>query len=305
MLITLRSQASPCFFPCIARRRAALVGHLELIPINGDYHGLGPVACLVCRRANPSPGLLSLRRRCQLGENARRRHHGVIDGDMGTFVQQPLHQLDHGRVLRVGRVLLKREPENGYRLSRHTAMHARDDPSQEPGLLVVVHLNHRHPVVGHCVQPQTPRNVNQIQDILLETSPAPSSSGSQHITADARVQRAGLVDGFDVTPDNLADGAERVDTTQSLRQHGISPELGQLRRPAVHRLDQIARHPCLVNRGQRSGSLVPGWCLLRSDQYSRGMQEVGYCRTLGQELGVGEDFELRLVVRGHFKLFLS
>lgn len=79
---------------------------------------------------------------------------------MRTLVQQPLHQLDHGRVLRVGRVLLEREPENGHRLSRHTAVHAGDDPSQEPSLLVVVHLNHRHPVVGHCVQPQTPRYVN-------------------------------------------------------------------------------------------------------------------------------------------------
>ena len=81
--------------------------------------------------------------------------------------------------------------------------------------------------------------VYQVEDILLETRPSETDTGAKELGAESRVVANGVGDFVDVGAGGLADGGEGVDGGNSLGEHGVGREFGELGGPETDGEDAI------------------------------------------------------------------
>lgn len=102
-----------------------------------------------------------------------------------------------------------------------------DDTLGEPALLVIVHLDHLAPVRSNLGKVQTLREINQVEDILLEAGSTKSDRGFEELGSDARVSTNSMGDFVNVCPGRFADCRKSIDGRDALGEHRVGGELGE------------------------------------------------------------------------------
>ena len=96
-------------------------------------------------------------------------------------------------------------------------------------LLVLVHLHHLPPVGSDLGQVEALTQVHQVQDVLLETRTTKPDGSLQEFRADTRIEADGVSDFVDVSTGGFADSREGVNGGDTLSEHSVGGEFGQLR----------------------------------------------------------------------------
>lgn len=233
----------------------------------------------------------------------------IVDGDVGTLVAEILAQSDCRRFASVAGVLLKGKAQDGNLLAGKGVEETRDDTVEEAPLLVFVHLDNLDglelgdigkaggtanlaPICSNLWKVQALAEVDQIEDVLLETTASETDTGLQELGTDSGVKAASIADFVDIGARSLADCGKRVDGRNPLGQQGIGGELRKFRRPEVHGDNLLMTNPASIDIRQRRSRRPAGVRVQGSDQDAVGIHQIGNGRALGEELGVGEDVEV-------------
>ena len=94
----------------------------------------------------------------------------VVDGDLGLFSDRIGDEGDCRRFASVGRVFLEGKAEDSNLLAGEIVEKAGNDPFGEASLLVLVHVDDATPVICYFVEMQRLGEVNDVEDVLLETA---------------------------------------------------------------------------------------------------------------------------------------
>jgi hypothetical protein len=113
----------------------------------------------------------------------------------------------------------------------------------------------------------------------------------EELGSHSRVLSDGESDLVNVGSGSLTDGRKGVDGRDSLGQHGVGSELGELGRPKTNSQDPLLGDPVVVDVGKGLTSVKTRLVLKRSNEDSVGVEQVRDGGSLGEELGVGEDVE--------------
>lgn len=163
---------------------------------------------------------------------------------------------------------------------------------------VAHHLNNSAPVLGDFGKVEGFRQVDQIEDILLETRTTETLSknklhhmtqahtyhrGFQKFGAHSRIFSDGKGDLINVGTGSLANGRKGIHGGDTLGQHGVGGELGQLGRPQTDCEDSVGWDPVGVDGHQSLASVETRFSLERTDQYTVGGEKILDGGTLGQE----------------------
>mmetsp|Transcript_32544 Transcript_32544/g.81957 ORF Transcript_32544/g.81957 Transcript_32544/m.81957 type:complete len:232 (+) Transcript_32544:903-1598(+) len=144
------------------------VVQLELVPLRHDAHRVRAVQRLLGRLEGGDV----LRVPLHVLRDLLVGHLGVVDGQLGAVLDEPLAHVDGGGLARVPRVLLEREPQHRDLLPADGVEHGAHHALNEATLLVVVHAHHAVPVVRHLLEPVALADIRQVQNVLLEARPA-------------------------------------------------------------------------------------------------------------------------------------
>ena len=216
---------------------------------------------------------------------------------------------DRSRLASVTSIGLEREPENRNALDeslislRSHQIHNRShlagngiekgvyDALGEAALLVIVHLNDLAPVRRDLGEMQALGEVDQVENILLEARSTKADGRLEELGADTRVTADGVRNLVDVRASRLADGRKRVDGGDTLGEHRVGRELGELRGPEADGEDALGGDPVSIHVAEGRARRLSLLGLERAGEDTVGAKEIGDGGTLGQELGVGEDVE--------------
>ena len=146
-------------------------------------------------------------------------------------------------------------------------------------------------------------DVDQVQDVLLETRPPKAHGRGQELGPDARVRAHTLADLLDVGARRLAQSRDGVHRRDALRQHRVGRQLRQLCRPEIGAQHALGRDPALVDRGQPLDGGAAVLVVAPADQDPVRLGQVLHRRALREELRVGQDVEaharVAVVAREH------
>lgn len=126
--------------------------------------------------------------------------------------------------------------------------------------------------------------VDQVEDILLETRSTETDRGLQELVTHSGVLSDGKGDLVNGSTSSLANGREGVDGRDSLSQHGVGGKLGKLGRPETDGQDSLFGNPVLVDGLERVAGVDTRLALERTDEDSVGGEQVVNGGTLSQEL---------------------
>ena len=115
-----------------------------------------------------------------------------------------------------------------YLASDRVEKRINDGPAETP-LLVLVHLDHLPPVRSHLGEMKALAEVHEVEDVLLEARSTEPNRRAKEFRTDAGVESNSVGDFIDVCTSGFADGREGVDGGDTLREHSVGSELGQLR----------------------------------------------------------------------------
>lgn len=117
-------------------------------------------------------GRLAVSRMGQILENLRLLHFGIVNVQGGAFAQQSFGYVYGGTFPGVSRVLLEGESQECDVLTAYGVVERLNHFGGEPRLLEVVHVDDLLPVGSNFGQVQAFADVDEVQDVLLETTPA-------------------------------------------------------------------------------------------------------------------------------------
>jgi len=104
---------------------------------------------------------------------------------------------------------------------------------------VFVHLNDLAPVGSNLRQVQALAQVDQVQDILLETRSTKTNTGLEEFRPNAGVIPNGVGDFVNVCPSGFANGGKSIDGGDTLGEHRVRGELGEFRGPEADSEDSL------------------------------------------------------------------
>lgn len=78
---------------------------------------------------------------------------------------------------------------------------------------------------------ETLAQVHEVEDILLEATSSETDTGFEEFRPDTRVEPNGVGDFVDVSAGGFADGGEGIDGRDTLGEHGVGGEFGELGGP--------------------------------------------------------------------------
>lgn len=204
----------------------AIVEGLELVPFSTDDDGIGALGSLVGRAADLDvvldilTGIDNTRLR-EVHVDLLRLDLGVVDGDLGVLLDEVLDQGDGSRLTGVTSVLLEGEAEDGNLLVGNGVEEGGDNLADETLLLVLVHDDDLLPVFGDLGQVQLLREVDEVEDVLLEARTTETNRGLQELGTQAGIAAAGIGDLIDIGTGGLANGRQSVDGGDTLSKHGV------------------------------------------------------------------------------------
>jgi hypothetical protein len=217
---------------------------------------------------------------------------GVEDGDLGGHLGGELsNQVHCDTVAGVVCVLLESEAEKSNLLSPQRAVEGTNNLPSEALPLVVVDIQHTHPVVSDLGQVQRACHVRQVQDILLEAGAAKSYTCVQEATSKPGVRSQTEAQLLDIGAELLAQSRHGIDAGDALGKHSVGHQLCELGRPCVDRQDAGGGDPRRVNALQCVGGLDAFGCGGAADEDAIGVHEVLDGTALREELGVVQDLE--------------
>jgi hypothetical protein len=111
----------------------------------------------------------------------------------------------------------------------------------------------------------------------------------EELGSHSRVLSDGKSDLVNVGSGRLTDGRKGVDGRDSLGQHGVGSELGELGRPKTDSQDPVLGDPVTVDVGKSLACGETRLVLEGTDEDSIRVEQVGNGGTLGKELWVGKD----------------
>ena len=169
-----------------------------------------------------------------------------------------------------------------------------DNLASETRFLVVVHDDDLLPVPRHFRQPEVVAQVDQVQDVFLETGSAETDGGFQELGTYTRVGANGVGDFFYIRAGGFAQGRDGINAADALGEEGVGRELRQLRRPYIRGDDALARDPGVVHLYQGVDGGLAGVGLLSPNEHPIRFEQVTHSGTLGQEFRIGEDLEVEV-----------
>jgi hypothetical protein len=220
------------------------------------------------------------------------RAAGVEDGNLGGHLGGELsNQVHCDTVAGIVCVLLESEAEKSNLLSSQRAVEGTDNLPSEALPLVVVDVQHTHPVVSDLAQVQRACHVRQVQDILLEAGTAKAYTRVQEATPKPGVGSQAEAQLLDIRAELLAESRHGVDARDALGKHSVCHQLCELGRPCVDCQDAGGGDPRRVHALQFVGGLGAFGCGGAADEDAIGVHEVLNGTALREELGVVQDLE--------------
>lgn len=275
-------------------RRLGGGGVAELIELGSNDNGSAAVAGVVGVAVDSDlGGGLGAQKGPDLFLDNQRVAAGVEDGDLaGALLEEGLDHLQGGGLTGVGGVLLEGVAEDGDLLADEGVVQALDDTVGEAVTGVLVHLDDLAPVLANLGQAHGVGQVDEVEDILLETAATETDTSDEELVADTGVDTDGTGNLVDISAGLLTDSGDGVDGGDTLGQHGVGDQLGQLGRPDIGGQDALTRNPSGVDVNEGLGGLLARGGRGRTNEDTVGIEQVIDGGTGGQELGVGQDLEL-------------
>jgi len=122
-------------------------------------------------------------------------------------------------------------------------------------LLVVVDLHDILPVMGDLFQTVISAEVDEVQNVLLETGSSEADACVQEFGADAGVHADGARNLDDIRLGLLAKRGDGVDRRYSLGEEGVGNQLGEFTAPDAGGDDPLPRNPVCIDVRQRLSGL--------------------------------------------------
>jgi hypothetical protein len=100
---------------------------------------------------------------------------------------------------------------------------------REAFLLILVHIHDLSPVRGNFWQMQALAKIYKVKNIFLEARTTKADGGTKEFVPNTRIVTDSVCNFIDVGTSGLADGRESVDGGDTLGEHCIGGQLGELR----------------------------------------------------------------------------
>jgi hypothetical protein len=152
----------------------------------------------------------------------------IGDDNLGVLFQQRAADGQRRRIARIARIGLERHAEQGHTLAGDSIKHGGNHLGDKRHLLIFIHRDHLFPVGSHLLQAARLAQVDQVQDVFLETGATKTHAGSQETRPDPRVRTDGASDFRDISLRHLTQIGDGVDGRDALGQKGIGGQFGQL-----------------------------------------------------------------------------
>ena len=165
---------------------------------------------------------------------------------------------------------------------KHRAEHI----AHKTRLLMRIHINNRTPIRRRFHESLLLAEINQIQNVFLETGTAKANARLQKLRPDARVRANRTCHFRDVRTRLLAKLGKRIHTGNALREKRVGRQFRQLRRPNIRRQNALPRNPIRIDVDNRIARFQPGWRLLRTDQNAIRFLQIRNRRTFRKKLGI-------------------
>lgn len=186
-----------------------------------------------------------------------------------------------------------------------------------PFLLIVVNINYCLPIHGWFGEMELFTNVDQVEDVFLETRATKSNRSHQEFGANSWISacwrgtlcllikswtewkiRKGHLLRFltysfgnftDIRSSCLTNWTDSIDAWNPLGKKSICDKLAQLWAPGIHGQDVFLWNPVAVNRGQGLNGFMPLERLLTTNENPIGISEILDGITLREELRVWQN----------------
>jgi hypothetical protein len=242
-----------------------------------------------------------------LGLDNQRITARVEDGNLaGALLKESLDHLKSRGLTGIGGVLLEGKTENGNLLANKSVVEALDDTVGETVTGVLVHLDNLSPVLGNLGKTHSLSKVDKVENILLEATATETDTSHQELVTNTGVNTNGTGNLVNIGTSLLANGGDGVDGRDTLSQHRVGNELGELRRPNVGGQNALARDPGVVDLGESLSSSLTGGGRSGTDKDAVRVEKIVDGGTGSQELGVGENLEVNTrAVHGELESIVS
>ena len=147
----------------------------KLVPLSENGDSMGAVAGLFGRRVGVHSGMIF--GDSDVGADLLVGYFGVVDMDLGLFVEKVAADVDRGGFAGVVGVLFEGEAEEGDLLARNGVKEGGNYPFDETLALVVVHLDDLLPVFRDFGEAVVLAEVDKIEDVFLEAGSTESNGG--------------------------------------------------------------------------------------------------------------------------------
>mmetsp|Transcript_18313 Transcript_18313/g.51686 ORF Transcript_18313/g.51686 Transcript_18313/m.51686 type:complete len:249 (-) Transcript_18313:637-1383(-) len=210
----------------------------KLVPIGENKNSVGVFASCVSVGMDGSPR--------KHFNNLSMIHLGIVHVHFGLLRHNTLHYRDGRRVTGIARIRLEGETEDRNMLTADGAEHFLHDGPHEALLAVLIHQQHLVPVVRYLLQLEGASQVYEAQQVLSEARSPEPHARTQKLLPNPCVSTHYAGHFLHVRPCLLANGRDRVDTTDSLGEKRVRRQFRQLGRPHVGGYDLALRNPLLI-----------------------------------------------------------
>ena len=207
-----------------------------------------------------------------------------MNGQLGPLFQKISANSNRWGLARVVGVCLEGKSQNSQTLARDGAKQFLHHQAGDAVLLPGVEQNHALPIVGHIRQTEMATEVDQIEDVFLETAAPKTRACTQKFGSNAAIGADRLRHLAHIRTGGLTQGCNRVDRANSLRKKGISGELGQLAAPQIGAQNLLFRHPLFVDLCQS----IDRFGIVPTDQDAIRACQIANRRPLCQKFRIGE-----------------
>lgn len=211
---------------------------------------------------------------------------GVGDGDAGVFLVEETADAPGGGFARVAGVGLEGKAKDGDFLVGEGVEEGLKQARDDALLLVFVHVDDAHPVLGLGSESEGFAEVDEVEDVFFEATSAKAGSGFEEFCADAAVGSDDAGDLFDVGSRGFAEAGDGIDGGDALGEEGVGGELGELGAPDVGGEDALAWDPGGVHLDDLFHGGFSGVRFGSADEDAIGVEEVFNGGSFREEFGV-------------------
>ncbi len=153
----------------------------------------------------------------------------IKDSDLRWIVsEQRLDNLNSRRFSGVASVFLESISKNADLPANECSMEVRHNSLHESVALKFIDGDDLHPIIGNLFKVESLCKIDERKNIFLEARTSKAETGLQKFRAKSNITTDSFCNFVNVSTSLLTDGADCVDTADTLRQHGICDQLREL-----------------------------------------------------------------------------